>query len=55
VNNAFQVAGAGDDAQRQALAEFEGFVQLLRDNEVDVTVIDDTPDPYTPDSIFPNN
>lgn len=55
VNNAFQVAGAGGDAQRQALAEFEGFVQLLRDNEVDVTVIDDTPDPYTPDSIFPNN
>ena len=55
VNNAFQVAGAGGDAQRQALAEFEGFVRLLRDNEVDVTVVDDTPDPYTPDSIFPNN
>ena len=55
VNNAFQVAGADDDAQRRALAEFEGFVQVLRDNGVDVTVIDDTPQPYTPDSIFPNN
>ncbi len=55
VNNAFQVAGAADHAQEQALAEFEGFVQLLRDNHVDVTVVQDTPDPYTPDSIFPNN
>ena len=55
VNNAFQVAGADDDAQRKALTEFEYFVQLLRDNGVDVTVIDDTPQPYTPDSIFPNN
>src|SRR6201999_4580286 len=50
-----QVAGTADDAQAQALAEFEGFVELLRDNGVDVTVVDDTPDPYTPDSIFPNN
>ncbi len=55
VNNAFQVAGAAQDAQDRALAEFEGFVQLLRDNQVDVTVVQDTPDPYTPDSIFPNN
>jgi hypothetical protein len=55
VNNAFQVAGTADHAQEQALAEFEGFVQLLRDNQVDVTVVQDTPDPYTPDSIFPNN
>ena len=55
VNNAFQVPGAGGDIQRQALTEFEGFVKLLRENEVDVTVIDDTPEPFTPDSIFPNN
>ena len=55
VNNAFQVAGTADHAQEQALGEFEGFVQLLRDNGVDVTVVQDTPDPYTPDSIFPNN
>lgn len=56
VNNTFQTPGSvGADAQRKALAEFEGFVKLLRDNDVDVTVIDDTSDPYTPDSIFPNN
>lgn len=55
VNNAFQVAGAAGDAQRKALTEFDNFVHLLRDNGVDVTVIDDTPEPYTPDSIFPNN
>ncbi len=55
VNNAFQVSGAADDAQRKALTEFENFETLLRDNGVDVTVIEDTPEPYTPDSIFPNN
>ncbi len=58
VNNAFQVAGAaGTEARVQelALAEFEGFVRVLRDNGVDVTVIDDLPAPHTPDSIFPNN
>ncbi len=55
VNNAFQVAGTVGVAQEQALSEFEGFVRLLRDNGVDVTVVNDTPEPYTPDSIFPNN
>ena len=53
-SNAFQSA-ATDNAQQQALGEFEGFVALLRENGIDVTVIDDTPSPYTPDSIFPNN
>jgi hypothetical protein len=55
VNNAFQVAAADERTQERALAEFNEFVRILRDNGVDVTVIDDTPDPYTPDSIFPNN
>jgi hypothetical protein len=69
VNNSFQVAPSAPspaaasraphppagEAQSQALKEFEDFVKLLRDNGVDVTVIDDTPEPYTPDSIFPNN
>ncbi len=54
VNNAFQSA-ATSDAQKQALKEFDGFAALLKNNGVDVTIIDDTPDPYTPDSIFPNN
>jgi hypothetical protein len=55
VNNAFQIAGAEAGAQQKALKEFDDFARLLRDNGVDVTVIDDTPQPYTPDSIFPNN
>src|ERR1700743_1298712 len=54
VNNAFQ-SSATADPQTQALTEFDQFVKILRDNDVDVTVIDDTPEPYTPDSIFPNN
>ena len=55
VNNAFQVPGQDDGAQEKALAEFDHFVEVLRSNEIDVTVIDDTNEPYTPDSIFPNN
>lgn len=54
VNNAFQLE-ATPDAQQKAMEEFDGFVRLLRHNDVDVTVIDDTPEPFTPDSIFPNN
>jgi hypothetical protein len=30
-------------------------VLLLRSNDIEVTVINDTPEPATPDSIFPNN
>lgn len=55
VNNAFQVAGADTGAQEKAESEFDNFVTLLRSNEIDVTVINDTPEPHTPDSIFPNN
>lgn len=55
VNNAFQVAGETDQVQETARREFDGFADLLRENGVDVTVVEDTPVPYTPDSIFPNN
>lgn len=55
VNNAFQVAGAQADAQQKALEEFDRLVALLRENGVTVTVADDTAEPHTPDSIFPNN
>jgi len=55
-SNAFQNKDKNQQAvQDKALAEFNGFVHILRENGVDVTVIDDTPEPYTPDSIFPNN
>ncbi|MBB2145174.1 amidinotransferase [Pedobacter sp. LMG 31464] len=55
VNNKFQQASAQGDVQNQALKEFDGFVAMLKSNGVDVTVIDDTLKPETPDSIFPNN
>ncbi|MBS1746875.1 MAG: amidinotransferase [Bacteroidetes bacterium] len=55
VNNSFQVAGHADDAQTNALNEFDAFVEKLRQQGIDVTVINDTPEPHTPDSIFPNN
>jgi hypothetical protein len=54
-NNAFQVKNDGDDVQQRALNEFDDFVSLLRKNNVDVLVVEDTPHPHTPDSVFPNN
>lgn len=55
VNNAFQVQGQDTGAQEKARREFDDFVSRLRENGITVTVVDDTPVPYTPDSIFPNN
>jgi hypothetical protein len=54
VNNAFQSAN-DTNAQEEALKEFNNFASLLQQNGIDVTVIDDTKEPHTPDSIFPNN
>ncbi len=39
----------------KAQHEFDAFVEKLQAAGVDVTVVDDTLDPDTPDSIFPNN
>jgi len=57
VNNSFQVAVTeGEEAvQQAAVAEFEGLVEKLRGHDIDVLVVNDTPHPHTPDSIFPNN
>ncbi len=57
VNNAFQRKSkeAAETVARRALKEFDAFVALLRENGVEVTVVQDTPEPRTPDSIFPNN
>ncbi len=55
VNNAFQVRGQDQDAQKKALGEFENLVLKLKDSGIDVTVVEDEPEPPTPDSIFPNN
>ena len=55
VNNAFQVKSKDNDVQNKALKEFDEFVNILKRNGVDVTVVEDTVEPHTPDSIFPNN
>jgi hypothetical protein len=55
VNNSFQVNAADKAVQEKALSEFETFITVLRAHGIDVTVIDDTPEPHTPDSVFPNN
>lgn len=55
-NNHFQTRSEHQDrVAEEAIKEFDGYVQLLRDNGVEVIVIQDTPEPATPDSIFPNN
>ena len=56
-SNAFQnkIDLNAEEAQANALKEFDGFVAMLRGNGVNIIVIDDTPSPHTPDSIFPNN
>lgn len=56
VNNYFQTKPEDDSAaQEKALKEFRGMVAKLREHGVNVIVLQDTLDPHTPDSIFPNN
>jgi hypothetical protein len=58
VNNYYQKVIDGllpATVNTKAQEEFDAFVTKLRAVGVDVTVVDDTLDPDTPDSIFPNN
>jgi hypothetical protein len=55
VNNSFQVALNDKNIAGKALEEFDRFVTLLTGHGINVTIIEDTPEPPTPDSIFPNN
>lgn len=58
-SNAFQDVKAksltNKITQEEALREFDAMVSQLRAAGVNVMVYDDTLDPHTPDSIFPNN
>ena len=56
-SNRFQGrSGASPDEQQLlAVEEFNGLVNVLRSSGISVVVIDDTHEPHTPDSIFPNN
>ncbi len=58
VNNYYQKVLDGltpETVNAKAQEEFDTFVNKLRMVGVDVTVVEDTLDPDTPDSIFPNN
>jgi hypothetical protein len=58
VNNYYQKVLDGLSAETvnaKAQEEFDTFVTKLRMVGIDVTVVDDTLNPDTPDSIFPNN
>lgn len=55
VNNSFQVNSYTENLTALAVGEFDSFVEALRKEGVDVTVVEDSPDPHTPDAIFPNN
>ena len=54
-NNKFQIESDEYHIQEKAVQEFDRFVNILRGNDLEVTVIEDTYTPETPDSIFPNN
>lgn len=57
-NNHYQInntALSKEKIQEKALAEFKGFVSLLRSKNINVILFKDTENPSTPDSIFPNN
>ncbi len=57
VNNYFQenLQGSKTSVNENAQKEFDAFVGVLRAVGVQVIVIEDTKEPDTPDSIFPNN
>ena len=44
-----------EEQQEAAILEFDALVDALRSAGINVIVENDTPDPHTPDSIFPNN
>ena len=43
------------EQQQEAAREFDALVDALRAAKIEVVVVDDTTEPHTPDSIFPNN
>eukprot|EP01137_Pigoraptor_chileana_P002395 Opistho-2@41180 len=58
INNYYQKVLDGlspETVNAKAQQEFDVFVAKLRKAGVNVTVVEDTPEPNTPDSIFPNN
>lgn len=57
VNNYFmeELDLKGREINQNAQQEFDAFVSVLRSKGINVIVVEDTKEPDTPDSIFPNN
>jgi len=57
VDNAFMTNTSFDvdSTQAKALLEFDNYVSILRSKGIEVACFEDTLEPHTPDSIFPNN
>lgn len=56
--NFFQSSSANinlEELQQTALSEFDEMVELLKRQDINVLVIEDTPAPAKPSAIFPNN
>lgn len=56
-SNLFQgrTNATASEQQQAAVREFDNLVDALRLARINVVVVEDTPEPHTPDSIFPNN
>ena len=57
VNNFFQEELSNVDGKLNRLArqEFDAFVKVLTEKDINVIVVDDLEEPDTPDAVFPNN
>ncbi|TYZ14201.1 amidinotransferase [Hymenobacter lutimineralis] len=58
LSNHFQQTIGGlsaEEVQTRAFAEFDAMAAQLRAHDMTVVVFDDTPEPHTPDAVFPNN
>jgi hypothetical protein len=56
-NNFFQTSNnfSLSNIQSAVLAEFDNMVQTLRNHDIEVLVINDSPEPPKPSAVFPNN
>ncbi|ANI89714.1 amidinotransferase [Arachidicoccus ginsenosidimutans] len=57
-NNTFQhneTSISATNISKKAVEEFDAFVKLLREKNIDVTVVEDSATPVKPDAVFPNN
>jgi hypothetical protein len=57
-NNFFQSSSrqvSNKAIHQSALEEFDNMVTILRNHDIDVLVIEDTPEPVKPSAVFPNN